>query len=127
MNVLFICKYNRFRSQIAESYYNKICCGSVAKSAGIKFDIPIDNEIIYCAKQSGLEITDIPKLADDELLSWADKIIIVANNVEKICFKEKYHPKIICWDVPDVDNGQIEKRLETIERIKTKIDEFIKK
>ena len=47
-NILFVCKYNRFRSKIAEAYFNKINKNKLVsvKSAGIIRGNPVSKDII---------------------------------------------------------------------------------
>ena len=40
--ILFICRHNRFRSKIAEGYFNKINKNVKVKSAGIFIGNPLD-------------------------------------------------------------------------------------
>ncbi len=39
MNVLFVCKHNRFRSKVAEAFAKKYIRGINVKSAGVQLDI----------------------------------------------------------------------------------------
>ena len=125
MNYLFICKYNRFRSKVAEAYFKQINSQDQVKSAGLIKGTPIDEEIKQAARESNLNNLGKTRKVNNHLLSWADKIIIVADNVPTSIFKNK--DKLILWEIPDVDNGDFKGRLKAIGVIKKKIDQLIKK
>ena len=86
--VLFICKYNRFRSKIAEAYFRKVHPGNHVRSRGIiQGKMNRHKKEIYLPKKLGLDIENKPigiKYAD---LEWADLVVVTARNnvpVEKI-------------------------------------------
>ncbi len=93
MNILFVCRHNRFRSKVAEALFKKHNKCNV-KSAGIRLDLdrpyvaPIVKEVLLEYGVNRLD--DTPKLIDSLLIRWANKIIIVADNVDSSIFpKEK--------------------------------------
>ena len=127
MNLLFLCKYNRFRSKVAEAIFLKLNKdkGIEVKSAGVLIDLMrqyVAQSVIKELKRRGYAIRDEQsRRVDDYLLLWADKIIIVANNVHIDLFK-KYKNKIDIWKIEDADEkeegaikriiGEIEKRVK---------------
>lgn len=142
MNILFICKYNRFRSQIAELYFNKINKNKSirATSAGIiKGWYPLDVNEVRIAKKFGIKLNKKPKGVSTKLLRKIDKIIIVANDVpislfegiftstnKKIGFNSKN--RIENWKIPDVGLGDGDEKIERIIKvIITKVDDLMKK
>ena len=58
VNILFVCRYNRFRSRIAEAYFNKINKNKnvKAKSAGLIKGSPLNPRTVKVAKKFGLDI-----------------------------------------------------------------------
>ena len=125
MNILFICKYNRFRSKIAEAYFNKINLNPKikAKSAGIILDESPENRIeIDAVKSNGICINQEFQGVSVGLLEWANKIIIVADDVPKRIFKTSkgYDKKIILWKITD-NHGYKKENLDSI------INKIIKK
>jgi len=126
--ILFVCKYNRFRSQVAESYYRKIG-GKNGKSAGIFLGrYPLDKQQRELAKQQGIIINKKPETISTALLRETDTIIIVANDVPKEIFKYgvKYLQKIIVWKIPDEMNNSEKNILKIIKAIKKKVEGLVK-
>ena len=107
MKILFICKYNRFRSKIAEIYFKKINKTVKVKSAGIiEVNKPLDsaerNRNIYLKKKFGFVLSAKSVSVDVKSLMEADKIIIVADDVPAVLFNsKKWKDKIEVWKVPD--------------------------
>lgn len=90
MNILFICSANKHRSKTAEDYFQKKYPDNVFLSAGTNKKI---------CQQEGTE------LVTDELLEWADVILVMENKhreiIQKFSDGENIH-KIKVLDIPDV-------------------------
>ena len=130
--ILFICKYNRFRSRVAASYFRKMSKnkGIIAESAGIiRGGYPLSAGQVKAAKELGINIEGKPKILSTELLSWADTIVIVADNVPAFLFNDYIYGKILfVWKIKDVDSGNnIKQNKDRIKQIMKKVDELIKK
>ena len=105
-NILFVCKYNRFRSKVAESIFNKLNKNKQmkARSAGIIRGSKITKEILDSSNKMGYTIKGKPAGINTDLLIWQDTIIIVANDVPASLFADnkKYGKKLVVWKIPDV-------------------------
>lgn len=132
MRVLFVCRYNRFRSRVAEAYFNKINKNKKikAESAGIiRGFFPLDKTQVKNAKKFGINILGKPKSLSMELLKKINLIVITANDVPKEVFQfnKKYLQKVIVWKIPDVKTGQDEKgNIKSIKLIIGKVNELVK-
>ena len=104
MNLLFVCRYNRFRSRIAEALFNQYTTNKTisVKSAGISLDYAGQYILPQAAKvldKMGVPFTDKKAdLINDSLIKWADRIVIVADNVPSTLFPAH---KVTCIDIPD--------------------------
>lgn len=129
MNLLFICKANRFRSRVAEAifnHYNKNKKIEV-KSAGVKLD-PIRpyvaKIVIDILNKKGIKMNDEKsKSVDENLIKLVDKIVIVADNVDPSLFPNE---KIIVWKIEDADESEVEKVKIIIDKIEGKVKDFLK-
>lgn len=132
MKILFVCKYNRFRSRVAEAYFKKINPNKniKVKSAGlIVGKYPLDRTEVSVAKSLGIKLVGRPQPITTALLKWEDMIVLVANNVPKSFFKfnKKYGKKVIVWKIPDIksgENGKVIKKI--ILSIMKKVDKLVK-
>src|SRR3989344_7542996 len=129
MNILFVCKWNRFRSRVAEAYFKKINKNKSiqVKSAGlIQGEYPIDEQQYKIAKEFGININGKPQGISTDLLNWTDILIIVANDVPKKIFKEnkKYGKKTIVWKIKDENFGNERNIRKIISKIIKRIDKL---
>lgn len=118
-NILFICKANSGRSQMAEAFFNQISGSGRALSAGIKPDAELHPWTIQVMKEVGIDISkQRPKLLTTELMEKMDKIIVMDSDVLEMI------PSEYLWKL---ENWQIEKLLgKPMEQIR-KIRDQIKK
>jgi protein-tyrosine-phosphatase len=130
-NILFVCRYNRFRSRIAEAYFKKINKNKniQVKGAGLIKGSPIGGEGDKIAKQKyGLNISGKPQGLSSKLLAWQNITIVVADDVPLAVFdrNKKYGKKVISWKIKDVDtkNGRTPEKV--IEEIIKKVNGFVK-
>ena len=108
MKILFICKYNAFRSRVAEEYFKKINKNSKIKTLSRGFIMgggsdkeqrAISNKVlgINIAKREPIPVK-IKELVE------ADLIVVVANDIPKIMFNFSLAPlqkKVVIWKIKD--------------------------
>jgi protein-tyrosine-phosphatase len=129
MKILFVCKHNRFRSKVAEAYFNKINKNKRIKaaSAGIFSGFPVVKNVIKINKKFGINIKEGSRGLDEGEIYKVDLLIIVANDVPASLFKSKVK-NIVIWKVHDITNQSDEKGIERISRlIIKKVDKLVKK
>ena len=139
MNILFVCKYNRFRSRVAEAYFNKINKNKNIKAASaglIRGWFPLDKDEVKVAKEFGLNIIGEPRSLSTALLKQQDKLIIVADNVPASLFDEvmiadntdiRFNKtgKIINWRIQDEKAGRKENIRKIIKSIIFKVNKLV--
>jgi len=127
MKILFICKHNRFRSKVAEAIFKKINKKDEVKSAGLHLDLMrlyVSENVKKALKKRGIfEIDEKARQINDYDLRWADRIVIVANNVDDNLFTGKTKAKVEKWKIEDADESEKEK----IEKIVQEIEKRVKK
>jgi protein-tyrosine-phosphatase len=122
MNILFVCKHNRFRSKVAEALFRHHYKGESVhvRSAGIMLDFMhpyMGRNAVHVLRNKGILLRDdgIRKM-DGFLLNWADRVIIVADNVAPEYVRNK---PVIVWHIKDAsehDVNDIARRIDEIER-----------
>jgi protein-tyrosine-phosphatase len=136
MKILFICKYNAFRSRVAEEYFRKINSNKkkvrVMNSKGIIMGGDSDNVQrgeakkllgVNIAKRKPFPLT----IAD---LREADRIIVVANDIPKIIFNFSLAPimkKVVIWRIRDEQKKNRKNISKIILAIKRKVDKLNKR
>ncbi len=131
MKILFICKHNKFRSKVAEAYFNKINKNKKIRaiSAGIiKGDLPFEGIEVEVAKKFNLVFKGNPKSVSTELLRSVDKVIIVADDVPKKLFNYDFlKGRVIIWRISDFFGRGGKVLIEKIiKRIIKKVDKLHK-
>lgn len=129
MNFLFICKFNRFRSQAAESIFNKLNKKHRAKSAGIIRGNPLDKTQVSVAKKMGIKISSKPQGLTSKMLMWSDIQVIVADDVPKGILKDskKYGKKLLIWKIPDAKTNNKREIEKILNKIKFKVEKLMRK
>lgn len=125
MNILFICKHNKFRSKIAEAFFKKLNKNKKhkTKSAGIIRGSRIGEKIKKYAKEYKLKINSQPRSLTTDLIRWADLIVIAADNVPKYLFSKK---KIKVWKIPDTSIEEDNKVKNIIKQIEIHVIKLIR-
>ena len=132
MKILFVCKYNRFRSQFAEKYFRRINKNLKVSSAGIiKVDKPLTlgekKRKNYVKKKFEINLTPKSRGIKVSLLENQDKIIVIANDIPKSVFNHpNWKNKIIIWNIPDELGANKEKINKIVSFIMKKVDNLVK-
>ncbi len=135
MRVLFICRANAGRSQIAEAFYNALTGSADATSAGIdlahsilKDDLSVPPLVLETMKEAGIDISSARrKPVTEELLNESDKAILLMedNEFPLPSFLEN-SPKVIRWnDIPDAKGTSAEFHAQVRDQIKEKVEKLI--
>jgi protein-tyrosine-phosphatase len=132
LNILFVCRFNRFRSKVAEAYFNKINKNKKikAKSAGFFMHPNLNKNQVKIAKEFGIDLKGAPKNMTISLLKWQDLTVIAADNIpiSLFDFNKKYGKKTIKWNIKDVKSGDdIQDNKRAIRDIIKKVDELNKR
>jgi len=133
MKILFVCKYNAFRSRIAEEYFNKIKKNKKIKaiSRGLIYGGPADIEQIELGKEMlNVDINKRPALQlTMEDLRTSDLIVNVADDVPKIIFNLNsgiFFKKLVCWNIKDEHYKNKKNIKKIILKIQRKVDKLNK-
>lgn len=130
-HLLFICKYNRFRSKVAQEYFRQLNTNPhiKAKSAGIiKGRYPFDPQERKICRAVGIPLKGHPQGLSTKLLEWQTLVVIVADDVPPTIFKDnnRYSKKLLVWNVPDTKKHSTEEIRSIVEKIKHHVESLVK-
>ncbi len=138
MKILFICRGNVGRSQMAEALFKKVAGSSFeVTSAGTKLSGPeqpigeltpaIDN-VIEVMREEGVDVSkNIRKQVTQKMASDADKVVLVVDERDPIPEYLINNPKVIKWDVIDPKGQSLEFTQRVREQIRELIKDFLQK
>lgn len=140
MNILFVCKSNVGRSQIAEAIFRQLANGKYfVQSAGIEAlgdegknleGMMLKNResskyVIECLKEIGIDVSNnIIKKLTPEMVENSDKIFVMIKP-DKIPGFLKENNKVIYWEIDDPDGQALKYIRKTRDKIREMIEEFI--
>ena len=135
MKVLFLCRANIGRSQIANKLYDKIA-EEKSRGAGVKVkeerqgmkikEVVGAENMIPCMKQAGIDISDSEvKQVTPDMVNWAEKIIIMTSkeNLPDFVLESK---KLEFWNVKDPKGTDLASHCKTRDQIKWLIENKLK-
>lgn len=133
-NILFVCKSNFGRSQMAEAIFNKISENYKSTSAGTEKgrvtghklkDFPEHSNLFICMDEIGINLrNNVAKLLTPKMIKDASKIIVMA---EKETWPDylKKSDKVIVWDIEDPCGKSLHKFIKIRNQIEKKVKELI--
>ena len=126
-NILFVCRFNRTRSRIAEAYFNKVNKNKnfKAKSAGLFQGRPVGKEDIKLARKFGVNICGKVKAMSSKLMFWQTRTIVVADDVPIQVFdrNKEYGMNLSIWKIKDTKYQKDPDNL--VKEIIKKVDDLI--
>jgi len=127
MKILFVCRHNRFRSKLAEGFFNKYNKkkNNKAISRGVFKDINVANSVVKIAREKKIKLSGriSRPMTRNEMIS-SDLIVIVANDVPKSLFPGK---KVLVWKFADTDQRDVKEIRKTAEQIEKKVKGLIRR
>jgi protein-tyrosine-phosphatase len=136
MKILFLCRANIGRSQMASKLYDNIS-GQKSIGAGAKVskerqgmkigDVVGAENMIPCMKEVGIDITNSKiKQVTKRMVRWADKIIIMTAQEDLAEFVLDNKNKLEFWEVKDPKGTDLNGHRKTRDEITNMIEKLIK-
>jgi arsenate reductase (thioredoxin) len=114
--VLFVCRHNTGRSQMAEAYLRHFAGDAIeVASAGTEAADAPDAGVVAVMAEDGIDISGArPKLISPEALARADRIITMGCDVQGVSRVDAD------WSLPDPKGQTIERLREIRDEVKAK-------
>jgi protein-tyrosine-phosphatase len=132
MNVLFVCRANAIRSQIAEAFYNHLAPTGKALSAGVDLINSIQGDdmqvpVMVCDLMSQHEIDTSCQKRDwltADMVKEADVVVILTDYTLPEYIKEA--KRLVDWsDIPDIVSASEKDKKIVSEEINKRVQELI--
>ncbi len=118
MIVLFVCRGNASRSQMAEAIFNSLAKKSLAISAGISPAERISSKAKAVLKEIGIEWNGRPKALTKDMVEMADLIVAM-------CEGDFPKEKTVFWDVEDPMGKDIDFYRKVRDEIRRRVEELL--
>jgi len=134
MKILFLCRGNIGRSQIAEAFYNSLTHSKNAISAGTIVRHPgktveesdKDGLVVRCMREGGIDISQkVRKKVTVEMTKDVDNIIVMAE-LETVPEFIKKNKKSIFWEIKDPQGESYSMYCNARDEIKRRVKALIK-
>lgn len=128
MKVLFVCRSNVGRSQMAMEFYNQLHPHGAA-SAGTKVDIPgqpliergFETEVLVVMREIGIDMSDNTRTQlTSAMLDKFDKVIVIAEP-EAIPGWLSSNKKVEIWDIEDASGKTTDQARKIRDTIKHQV------
>lgn len=135
MKILFICKGNVGRSQIAEALFRRRFGDThETVSAGTQLSgpeqpigelMPQIQEVLEVMKEEGLDVSlAIRNQLTETMLDAADKAIVIMDHEEPLPDYLTRSPKLVHWAIPDPKGQSLEFTRKVKDEIKQRIEDL---
>lgn len=134
MKILFVCKSNFARSQMAEALYNKLTNSQDAESAGLSVEkewegkkiSQFKNYVVDSMNEIGIDLSENkPKQLTKEMFEQAEKVVIMEDDRELWPEYLFNSDKVTFWDIPDTRGKDLDFHNKVRDKIKEKVLELI--
>ncbi len=131
MRILFICRANIGRSQMAAAFFNKLSKKHKASSAGthvglLKDGTPVHHFIVDCMKEIGYDVSkSTRRQLTAEMAEEADKIVVITDKKDLPDYI-KDSQKVIFWNVEDAKDKPYGFHRLIRDKIKKLVEELVK-
>lgn len=140
MKILFVCRGNVVRSQMAEVIFKLLNNKHDVSSAGTKVVSPTTGEsrhgqllkdtkgaesVLIALKERGVEVAEnVRTQLNPEMVEWADKIVVMAEP-ETIPDYLARSSKTVYWEIKDPRNTPLEEHKAIMNQIEARVKSFI--
>lgn len=126
MTVLFLCRQNAGRSQIAQAFFEKVAPGITAASGGSSPAAAVHPVVIEVMREVGIDLAGRkPRRVDAEMLATADVVISMGCDDPAVC--DYPGRKVEDWGIEDPSGKPIEEVRRIRDTLRGRVEELVRR
>jgi arsenate reductase len=123
MTVLFLCRQNAGRSQMAQAFFAKAAPEHVALSGGSSPAAHVHPEVVDAMGEIGFDLTGhVPTKVDAAMLAKADHVVSMGCDDPAVC--DYPGRKVEDWGIPDPSGKPVEEVRAIRDLLRSKVNEL---
>jgi len=124
MTVLFLCRQNAGRSQMAQAFFERLAPGHEAISAGSEPAAAVHSNVVQAMSEIGIDLSGrIPRRVDKAMLDRADNVISMGCDDPAVC--EYPGRKVEDWSLEDPSKKPIEEVRRVRDEIRARVEALV--
>jgi protein-tyrosine-phosphatase len=124
MTVLFLCRQNAGRSQMAHAFFERLAPNHVAASGGSEPAASVHPAVVSAMREVGIDLSGrTPRRVDQAMLQRADIVISMGCDDPAVC--EYPGRKVEDWSIEDPSSKPIEDVRRIREQIRARVEALV--
>jgi arsenate reductase len=124
MTVLFLCRQNAGRSQMAQAFFERLAPECQATSAGSEPAPAVHPIVVQAMKEIGIDLSGrVPRRVDKAMLDGADHVISMGCDDPAVC--EYPGRKVEDWSLDDPSKRPIEDVRRIRDEIRSRVEALV--
>jgi arsenate reductase (thioredoxin) len=124
MTVLFLCRQNAGRSQMAQAFFERLAPGHQAISAGSEPAAAVHSNVVQAMAEIGIDLSGrVPRRVDKAMLDRADHVVSMGCDDPAVC--EYPGRKVEDWSLEDPSKMAIEGVRRVRDEIRARVEALV--
>ena len=126
MTILFLCRQNAGRSQMAEAFFKRLAPEHEALSAGSAPADRVHPAVVEVMKEVGIDLAGRkPRRVDQAMLDRADHVISMGCDDPAVC--DYPGRKVEDWGIPDPSGKPIDEVRRIRDLLRARVEELVRR
>ena len=126
MTVLFLCRQNAGRSQMAQAFFERLAPGHPATSGGSEPAARVHPAVVDAMREVGFDLSGrVPAKVDDDRLARADLVVSMGCDDPAVC---AYPGRPVEeWELPDPSGKPLEDVRRVRDLVREKVEDLVRR
>lgn len=126
MTVLFLCRQNAGRSQMAQAFFERLAPGHTALSGGSSPAAAVHPVVVEAMREVGFDLRErVPKKVDPAMLASADIVVSMGCDDPAVC--DYPGRKVEDWGIEDPGSKSIAEVRRIRDQLRARVEELVRR